>query len=166
MSTLSRRLLVVRRGDIDRLQRLKEKFSASPVDVIVDRRQQDRRWHVQPWPVERRWRHRRAAWPGKFPSSAFLVVPAELVEDWIIPARGDALVSPSAESEGFAISLISGPVQSRYDTFAMAVEQAKRFARYATTDLRYSEDQLTFVLLETFRLPPPPPPADAPATEA
>ena len=44
----------------------------------------------------------------------------------------------------------------------MAVERAKRFAQYATIDLWYTEDQLTFVLLEAFRLPPPPPAADEP----
>ena len=152
-----RRVLVVRRGDLERFHRLKEKFDGLAVDVVVDRRAENRRWKKAPWPVERRRRDRRAPWTSRFPSSSFIVVPAVLADDWVAPARGDALVSKLSHThtmEGYGISLIPGGVQSRYDTHDLAVERAKRFAQYAAADLWYTEDGLTFVLLKIFRRPP------------
>ena len=55
--------------------------------------------------------------------------------------------------EGYGTSVIPGEVQSRYDSYDLAVEHAKRFARYAAADLWYTEDELTFVLLEICRRP-------------
>ena len=152
-----RRVLVVRREDLERFSRLKEKFRGLPVDIVVDRRVQGRRRKQTAWPVERRREDRRETWPLRFPSSAFIVVPAALTDDWVAPARGDALVSKlgdTHELEGYGISLLPGDVQSRYDTHDLAVERARRFAQYAAVDLWYTEDGLTFVLLAIFRRPP------------
>lgn len=153
-----RRVLIVRRGHVERLHRLKEKFHGLPIDVVIDRRVDDRRWKRSPRPGERRREDRRASWPAWFPSSAFMVVPAALTGEWVAPARGDALVSrldPTHAVESYGISLIPGDVQSRYDTYELAVERAKRFAEYAAADLWYTEDRLTYVLLEIFRQPTP-----------
>ncbi len=152
-----RRVLVVRRDDLERFTRLKEKFRGLPVDIVVNRRVRGRRWKQSPWPVERRLEDRRETWPLRFPSSTFIVVPAALTNDWVAPARGDALVSKLDDThatEGYGISLLPGEVQSRYDTHDLAVERAKRFAQYAAVDLWYTEDGLTFVLLAIFRKPP------------
>jgi len=46
-------------------------------------------------------------------------------------------------------------MQARHDAYPMAVERAKRFAQYAATDLRDTEDELTFVLVDSFRQPSP-----------
>ena len=46
-------------------------------------------------------------------------------------------------------------MQARYDAYPMAVERAKRFAQYAATDLRDTGDELTFVLVDSFRQPSP-----------
>ena len=152
-----RRVLVVRRGDLERLNRLKQKFDGLPIEVVIDRRSDDRRWMQAARPVERRRRDRRAAWPSRFPSSAFVVVPRALADDWVAPARGDALVSRLDHTYGvetYGLSVLPGEVQSRYDAYDLAVEHAKRYAKYATADLWYTEDELTFVLLEIFRKPP------------
>ena len=154
---MTRGLLVVRRGDLERLHRLKRKFDGLPIDILVDRRSDDRRWLQAAWPVERRRKDRRASWPSRFPSSPFVVVPGALVDDWVVPARGDALVSRLDGAEDvrdYGLSVIPGEVQSRYDAYDPAVEQAKRFARYSSADLWYTEDEVTFVLLEIFREPP------------
>ena len=84
------------------------------------------------------------------------MVPSALADDWAAPARGDALVirlDYDHGVEGYGTSVIPGEVQSRYDSYDLAVEHAKRFARYAAADLWYTEDELTFVLLEICRRP-------------
>ena len=151
-----RRVLIVRRGDIERLHRMKTKFKGLPVDVVIDRRHEDRRWREAAGALERRRHDRRAAWPQRFPSSSFLVVPASLVDERIAPARGDALVSGgdgARPGEAYGLSLVPGPIQARYDSYETAVELARRFAHYASTDLWYTEDELTFILLDAFRAP-------------
>ena len=150
-------VFVVRRGALERLQLLQAKFEGQPIGMVVDRRGEDRRWRQTTWSVERRLRSRRVPWAARFPSSGFVVVPATLTDDWVAPALGDALVTrldaPPA-TEGYGISLIPGGTQSRYDTYDLAAERARQFARYAAADLWYTEDGLTFVLLEIFRTPP------------
>jgi hypothetical protein len=53
--------------------------------------------------------------------------------------------------EPYELSVAPGPVQARYDTYDLAVERARRFARYAHVDVWYTEDRHTFVLLELCR---------------
>jgi len=87
-SASPRLLLVVRRGDLDRLHRLKERFGDLPLDIVVDRRQHDRRWRRTTWPTERRRHERRDRWTGRFPSSAFIFVPAALAGEWVAQPQG------------------------------------------------------------------------------
>ena len=153
---IPRRVLVVRRSDLERLRRIKERFDGLPIDTVIDRRYFTRRGQQTGWAVERRHLDRRVTWPSQFPSSAFVTVPVSMAEQWVAPARGDALVCKLEQthaSGGYGLSLIPGEVQSRYDVYELAVERAKRFARYAAADLWYTEDALTFVLLEMFRRP-------------
>jgi len=152
------RTLIVRRHGVEPLSRLQETFAGRPVDVMADRRFDDRRWRRADWPVERRRSQRRAAWPSRFPNSTFIVIPDAYANDWITPAPGDALVTRLAQTQAageHGLSLIPGPVQSRYDTYEMAVERARRFAEYAAVDLWYTEDGVRFVMLGLFRRPPP-----------
>ena len=74
------------------------------------------------------------------------------------PAPGNALVyrlKGEENEETCGLSLVPRGMQTRYDAYPMAVERAKRFAQYAATDLWYTEDELTFVLLDSFRQPSP-----------
>jgi hypothetical protein len=85
-------------------------------------------------------------------------VPAALAGEWVAPAPGDALVyrlKSDDNEETYGLSLVPGGMQARYDAYPMAVERAKRFAQYAATDLRDTEDELTFVLVDSFRQPSP-----------
>jgi len=152
--TTSRHVLIVRREDLDKLQRLKERFADEPVEIIADRRARDRRRHLRPPRDERRRRGRRIGWTAKFPSSTFLVVPPDLAAAWVAPARGDVLVvNTGTGQEPYELSVVPGPVQARYDEHELAVERARRFARFAYVDLWYTEDRRTFVLLELCRRP-------------
>jgi hypothetical protein len=150
--TRPRHVFIVRRGDLDKLQRLKARFAEDPVEIIADRRARDRRHDRNPLRDDRRKRGRRIGWTAKFPSSTFLIVPPDLAADWVAPARGDVLVvNTGTGAEPYELSVVPGPVQARYDEYELAVERARRFARFAYVDLWYTEDRRTFVLLDLCR---------------
>ena len=144
--TKKRPVLIVQRHDLKRLQQLREKFADEGADVIPDRRSTDRR------SPDRQRAGRRTKWTAKFPSSSFMVVPADVSAEWVAPAAGDVLVSktPKTEEE-YDLSVVPGPVQAKYDHYEVAVERARRFARFAHADMWYTEDRRTFVLLGLYR---------------
>ena len=153
--TPARHVFIVRRGDLDKLQRLKERFAEAPVEIVADRRTRDRRRELKAQRDNRRRRGRRIGWTAKFPSSTFRVVPPELAAEWVAPAQGDVLVvNTGAGTKPYELSVVPGSVQARYDEYELAVERARRFARFAYVDLWYTEDRRTFVLLELFRQAP------------
>ena len=84
-----------------------------------------------------------------------MVVPADISSQWVAPASSDVLIAkaPILESE-YHLSVVPGPVQTKHDTYEIAVERARRFATFAHVDLWYTEDRSTFVLLGMHRPTP------------
>ena len=76
--------LVVRRGALRRFDTLKKKTAELPVDVLWDRRQEDRRTSMKETPAQRRQRERRQAPPFTWDLADFVVVEDET------PARPSA----------------------------------------------------------------------------
>ena len=92
---------------------------------------------------------------GEVPDVTFMVVPDDMSTEWVAPATNDVLITKAAvEDHEYNLSVVPGSVQARYDVYELAVERARRFARFAHVDLWYTEDQTTFVLLGLFRPTP------------
>jgi hypothetical protein len=67
-------LVIVRRGQADRFTILAETFARNPVQVIWDRRTEERRGVTHPSPQERRRRVRRGPPPESWSVLDYLVV--------------------------------------------------------------------------------------------